>query len=145
PTPAVSAFKVTAGPIVCASPTMSTPTVAEEEETEAIVTVELDDQGAGGALHLEYGPTSAYGMSVRDESVAPEELPQTQALGIPFLNPGTIYHYNITFTTPFGTVESGDQTVETKPLGGGDTVPVIRNLTPAVAGQHAAVVPAEFE
>src|SRR5262249_12678140 len=95
PTPAISKFKVTAGPLACAPPTIGTPRVVQEEETEDIVAVGYNDQGAGGALHLEYGQTSAYGMTVRDESVHPEETPQIEGLGLPFLDPGTTYHYRI--------------------------------------------------
>lgn len=145
PTPAISTVKVTGGPIACAPPTIGSPTVIQEEETEAVVEVSLEDQGAGGILHLEYGPTSAYGMTVRDESVDPEELPQTRGFGLPFLDPGTTYHYDIKLTTPFGTVATGDQTVAAKPLGVGDSVPVIRNLTPEARSEHAAAIPAEFE
>ena len=103
----------------------------------------FNDMGAGGRLHVEYGPTAAYGMQLRDGYARPKLGEEGAKFSLPFLAPSTLYHFRVTITTPFGTATSPDQTVTTKALE--SPAPTIVNGTPRVAGEHAASLSATID
>ncbi len=139
PSPATASFTVGAGP-ACAPPTLGSMTPSGIGSTR-IDEIEFpyDDMGAGGTLHLAYGKTTAYDRVGSDQTAGPSSGGGNDYFSLFALEPDTTYHYRVTLTTPFGSADSGDQTVKTKALEGG-TIPVIENGTP-VASQHAARVP----
>jgi hypothetical protein len=137
PSPAGAEVDVTVGPS-CASPTLGPPEVALAFPTLAVVKIPFDDKGAAGTIHLEYGTTAAYGMEVADSAVSPG-APGVTTPALRYLTPGTEYHYRVTITTPFGSADTGDQTVTAKPLEG--TLPAIQNSGPPTAGYFAASLP----
>ena len=141
PTPATAAVEVTTGP-ACAAPTVSPSSNAVPTATGALLFIPYDDKGAGGRLHVEYGPTTAYGMEVEDTRLIPGPATETKR-SVLFMPPGTLVHYRVTITTPFGSAATGDQTLTTKSPEG--AMPTIANGTPRVTGQHAASLPATID
>jgi hypothetical protein len=139
PTPATAQVNVTVGP-GCAAPTVGTATSVFPSETGATVIFPFDDRGAGAILHLEYGPTTAYGMDIV-MGAKPDESAVKR--GIQFLEPNTVYHFRVTIETPFGQASTPDQTLTTKPLE--TTRPAIQNGTPTVTGEHAASIPVTID
>jgi hypothetical protein len=137
PSPAIARIDVTAGP-ACGAPTVGASTNVAPGATFVNLIFPFDDVGAGGYLHLEYGPTAAYGLEVPNEPIAPQ-MGGSEKLGIGRLAPSTPYHYRVTIVTPFGTASTPDQTFTTLTASGG--VPTVANGTPLVAGQHAARIP----
>jgi hypothetical protein len=138
PVPTTAEIQVSEAPISCSSPLIEKPEV-DEDPTEANLGVKLEDHGAGATLRLEYGTTSAYG-TVEEEEVPADEGQLTRGFELRYLTPETTYHFNLRLTSPFGSVETGDATLLTAPLGT-DTVPAIQNGTPNVTGAHAAAIP----
>jgi hypothetical protein len=141
PTPATAAIEVTTGP-ACAAPTVSPSSSVVPTTTGALLHVPYDDKGAGGRLHIEYGPTTAYGMEVEDTRIEPGPATETKR-SVVYMSPGTLTHYRVTITTPFGRASTGDQTLTTKPPEG--ALPTVINGTPRVTGQHAASIPATID
>jgi hypothetical protein len=140
PSPATAQVNITAGP-PCAAPTVGTANSLSTSETRATVVFPYDNGGAGAKLHLEYGPTTAYGMGF--EMGEPPHLASMVKRGIGFLEPNTTYHFRVTITTPFGQASTPDQTFSTKPLE--STRPSIANGTPTVTGEHAASIPVTID
>jgi hypothetical protein len=141
PTPVTPAITVTTGP-ACAAPTVSASSSVVPTTTGALLFIPYDDKGAGGRLHVDYGPTTAYGMEVSDTRIEPGPA-TTAKKSVLFLAPGTLNHYRVTITTPFGSASTADQTFTTKPPEG--ALPTIANGTPRVTGQHAASLPATID
>jgi hypothetical protein len=110
--------------------------------TGALLFIPYDDKGAGGRLHVEYGPTTAYGMEVADTRIEPGPATTTK-LSVLYMAPNTLTHYRVTITTPFGNDRTGDQILTTKPAEG--ALPAIANGTPRVTGQHAASIPVTID
>jgi hypothetical protein len=141
PTPATAAIEVTTGP-ACAAPTVSPSSNVVPTSTGALLFIPYDDKGAGGRLHVEYGPTTAYGMEVEDTRIEPGPATETKR-SVVYMAPNTLTHYRVTITTPFGSAATGDQTLTTKSPEG--AMPTIANGTPRVTGQHAASIPATID
>jgi hypothetical protein len=141
PTPATAAIDVTTGP-ACAAPTVSPSSNVVPTQTGALLFIPYDDKGAGGRLHVEYGPTTAYGMEVDDTRIEPGPATETKR-SVVYMAPNTLTHYRVTITTPFGSAGTGDQTLTTKPPEG--ALPTVANGTPRVTGQHAASLPSTID
>jgi hypothetical protein len=141
PTPTIAAIEVTTGP-ACSAPTVSASSSVVPTSTGALLFIPYDDKGAGGRLHVDYGPTTAYGMEVEDTLIQPGPATTTKK-SVLFIAPGTLIHYRVTITTPFGSAGTGDQTLTTKPAEG--ALPTVANGTPRVTGQHAASLPATID
>jgi hypothetical protein len=136
PTPAVAHVDVTVGPS-CAPPTIEPSGFESLSATNAYFGMKYDLKGAGGRIHVDYGPTAAYGMTLKDVAERPDT--SSELIGLPFLDPGTTYHYRVTVTTPFGSASTGDRTFTTKPLE--HVLQRIQNGTATVT-PYAARVPA---
>ena len=80
PTPVNAAIQVTTG-TACAAPTVSPSSSVVTTATGALLFIPYDDKGAGGRLHVEYGPTTAYGMEVADTRIEPGPATTTQTVG----------------------------------------------------------------
>jgi hypothetical protein len=137
PTPVTAQVNVTTGP-ACTAPTLGEPIVSGTiAATRAGIEFPYESKGAGGTLHLEYGPTSGYGSTERDRPVAPDASGDTGSFLLRYLTPNTTYHYRVTLTTPFGTVSSPDRTLVTPaaevPL------PIVENGSPTVAASAARI------
>ena len=141
PTPLNAAIQVTTG-TACAAPSVSPSSSTVPTATGALLFIPYDDKGAGGRLHVEYGPTTAYGMETQDTRIGPGPATETK-LSVLYMAPNTLTHYRVTITTPFGSATTGDQTLTTKPPEG--ALPKIANVTPRVTGQHAASLPATID
>jgi hypothetical protein len=50
-----------------------------------------------------------------DRAIEPDRA--SEVIGMPYLQPDTLYHYRVILTTPFGSATTGDLTASTKPLG----------------------------
>jgi hypothetical protein len=124
------------GGSACAAPTI-TPSPASAQATAASVFFLVDPKGAGGSVHLEYGTTTAYGMTNVDANVSPNST--GAAFSLLGLAPNTTYHYRGTITTPFGSASTPDQTFTTLPLTG--TLPSLSVGKPHAIGHHAARIP----
>jgi hypothetical protein len=142
PTPAEDSIDVSAGP-PCAAPSLTKAPSASTVSNSALVFVYFDDGGAGGRLHLEYGPTASYGTEANDGFVRPEAGEDVSKASLLYLAPNSTYHYRVKLTTPFGSATSEDQTVTTSAAPA--ALPTISNGTPAVAGEHAATLPATLD
>jgi hypothetical protein len=143
PTPASAQTSVTSGG-ACAPPTIGAPVPPAPSATESgEIAVPLEDKGAGGTFHVEYGTTTAYGLdeSARDQPEGPSAGTYEDQAYLNFLQPDTTYHYRLTIATPFGSASTPDQTLTTKPLEGGETLPEIVNGTPRVVAGRAAELP----
>ncbi len=138
PAPAAADIQVSGSPISCGAPVLGKLEVALSP-THAEISAKPEDLGAGATLRLEYGPSTAYGTVV-EEPLPPDESSMTRDLDLRYLAPGTAYHFNVRLSSPFGSVETGDQTLITTVLGSG-TVPAIQGGTPIVTGAHAAAIP----
>jgi hypothetical protein len=82
-------------------------------------------------------------MSLEDTSLEPG-VPGNAGVALRFLAPGTLYHYRVTISSPFGTASSGDKTVTTDPLTGAETLPTVVVGTPS-ASEHAALIPVTID
>jgi hypothetical protein len=145
PSPATDTAFVTGGP-ACAPPTVSATSSSGSTETTAEIRVPFDDRGAAGSARVAYGPTTSYGTEVT-QSFVPRELSQQEIelglhkelhLFLAALDPGTLYHYRVTVTTPFGTATSADQTLTAKPASG--PLPTMFYGVP-VPGRYVASLP----
>jgi hypothetical protein len=141
PTPALAQINVTTGP-ACTTPTIGAPVVGMIAPTSVQIEVPFEDKGAGGTLHLEYGPTSAYGMTVDDLRLSPS-VGGSAAFTLRALAPGTLYHYRLTITTPFGTAGTPDQTVTSAVLTG--SLPSIFQSDAPVVGPYTAAIPVTID
>jgi hypothetical protein len=143
PTPVSAAVTPTAGP-ACTPPAIEPPSQQEPGVARAAEAVGFDAGGMGGRIHVDYGETASYGLSLPDEGVEPGEAADTYEFELPFLRPATLYHFRVTLTTPLGSVSTRDATLTTK-AAGGVLLPGISNGEPTVAGDHAASLPFTIE
>ena len=149
PSPSTDTVFVTGGP-ACAPPTVSPTVSSNVTETTAEVDVPFDDHGAAGTARIAYGPTAGYGTEVTESFVPRELTPEEITMGakkelrpiLSALDPGTLYHYRVTVTTPFGTASSADQTFTTKPASG--PLPTMFYGVP-IPGRYVASLPATID
>jgi hypothetical protein len=135
PTPAISDVTENGGS-ACAAPTLGSLSPYSQSGTEEDINISLNTGGYGGTVHVDYGTTSGYGQSI-DVPVGTGD-PGSHA-PLYFLQPSTLYHYRVTFTTPAGTADSGDQTFTTE--GASGPLPGVTIGAPVVVGNHAAAIP----
>jgi hypothetical protein len=145
PSPASAEIDVTTGP-ACAAPTVGEPAAVGIEPTRANIEFAVDSMGAGASLHVDYGPTAAYGMTLEKNNLESLEPNATglRVATLRFLAPDTLYHYRVTVSSPFGTVSTADQTLTTSPLTGAETLPAVQAGTPS-ASEHAALIPVTID
>jgi hypothetical protein len=137
PTPITTSFLETGGTATCAAPVLGTASAVSKSPTEEAIVVPFSSRpGAGGRVTIDYGTTTAYGQHL-DASVIPSDDDAHKELK--FLQPGTLYHYDATVTTSFGSQTTGDQTFTT--AAPGEPIPAVTLGTPVVVGQHAAAIP----
>jgi hypothetical protein len=136
PTPAQAGFTESGGS-ACVAPTISVGSVGPTSKTQQVLHLQIDPKGEGGTVRVEWGTTSAYGNTSGDSPVGPSS--ENQELDLPFLAPGTVYHYKATVTTPQGPADTGDQTFITQASGA--IPPTLTLGTPVAVGRHAAAFP----
>ncbi len=136
PTPTTAQINVTTGP-ACTAPTLGEPTATETLATRAGIQFPYDDKGAGGTLHVDYGTTTTYGSTERNQGAGPSTGGDTSGFGLRYLSPNTTYHYRVTLTTPFGSASTPDHVFTTSapevPL------PVIANDSSTATGIAARI------
>ena len=140
-TPVTPSINVTTG-TACASPTVGTSTTTAVTPTSAGIQYPIDNKGAGSRTRAEFGKTTSYGQEGFPSSLSPA-APKTTSTFFSFLDPGTLYHYRVTITTPFGTQTTPDQTFTTAPLGG--TLPAVQTEDPVIVGHYAARLPVKID
>lgn len=149
PTPLTDKVLVTTGP-TCVPPTVASTFSASPAETFAQIQVPYEDGGAAGTARVAYGPTPGYGTEISTSftpyELTPEEIEEGEQkklfLSLPDLDPGTLYHYRVTVTTPFGTASTADQTVTAKPASGPLPTMIYGMPTP---GRYVATLPATID
>jgi hypothetical protein len=140
-TPVNASINVTTG-TACAPPTVGATTATTPNPTTADIVFPLDNKGAGATVRVEYGKTTAYGQEVTFPS-GPSG-PGSAGPRLHFMDPGTLYHYRVTITTPFGTQSTADQTVTTSALGG-TTLPAVQAGDPVAVEHNAARLPVTID
>jgi hypothetical protein len=136
PTPRVSSFEETGGG-ACGGPSLDLvhPEDVITTATEAAFDVPAHPNGWAGKVHVQYGPTTAYGQSFDLPVGAANHSVHVQ---IQLLKPGTQYHAIATLSTPSGVVSTPDLPFTTNSAG---TLPEIGIGTPVAVGNHAAAIP----
>lgn len=61
--------------------------------------------------HVDYGTTAAYGTSTPDQTTPTAVSVQSLEFDIGNLSPGTTYHYRYVVSSPSGTAQTGDLTI----------------------------------
>jgi hypothetical protein len=103
----------------------------------------VDPVGLATEYTFEYGPTAAYGLSSPTAPATVAAGFESVSVGAHLngLAPGTTYHYNLVARNVDGTVESGDHTFTTYPVGGPGALPDGRAyelVTPVEKGNNDA-------
>ncbi|HEY0278356.1 MAG TPA: NHL repeat-containing protein [Solirubrobacterales bacterium] len=103
----------------------------------------IDPVGLATKYTFEYGPTAAYGHSspAAPATVAPGFESVSVGAHLTGLAPGATYHYNLIASNADGTVESGDHSFTTYPVGGPTALPDGRAyelVTPLEKGNNDA-------
>jgi hypothetical protein len=136
PTPATQALTETGG-TTCASPHLGVISTTSESPTVQRINIAFPSPGEGGVMRVDYGTTAAYGLA-RAVDINPNATGNNPSLE--GLAPNTSYHYDVTLTTPSGTVSSGDQVFTTASLST-DVLPVVALGTPVTVGHYAVSIP----
>jgi len=135
-TPAETSFTENGGS-ACSPPAISLGSTGPNSRTVEVLHLSIDPKGEGGSVRVDWGTTSGYGNDSGDYPVGPAA--GSTEFDLPFLTPGTTYHYKATVTTPHGTADTGDLTFTTPTTG--QPAPSISVGTPVVVGNHAAAIP----
>ncbi len=97
-----------AGAALAAAPTAATgPTTAVGSST-ATVTGTVDPGGQSTTWHVDYGTSSAYGMTTSSVSAGSGSSASSVSADLSGLQAGTTYHYRIVATNGAGTSRGGD-------------------------------------
>lgn len=136
PTPVTQTFTETGGTATCAASTTThdhEDASADSPTTEEVLSMAAPTQ-AGGLYTIDYGTTTAYGLS---QSTNVSSGGEGHAF-LEFLAPGTTYHYRATLSTGFGApLVIEDATFDTDP--DPDPLPVISLVSITAIGNHAAL------
>jgi hypothetical protein len=124
----------------CSAPTIDSVSEDSISATAASIRVIVNAHGSGGSFVVDYGKTAAYGAKTSPESVDPNIAGGSDGATLLFLDPATVYHYRVTYTTSAGVTQTADRTFTTHALGGGK-LPTASVGTPVVVGRHAAAIP----
>jgi hypothetical protein len=105
-------------------PTIDLATVRAITSTSAHLVGLVDPNSAATAVHFEYGPTPAYGVSTAAADIGTGRGDRETGADISGLTPNTTYHYRVVAANADGTISSRDQTFTTgqaapQPGGGG--------------------------
>jgi hypothetical protein len=141
-TPVTASINVTTG-TACAPPTVAATATTATNPTAASISFPYDNKGAGATLRVEYGKTTSYGQELRPRFLTPS-APNSFTSFFQFLDPGTLYHYRVTISTPFGTQSTADQTFTTTALGA-TTLPAVQTDDPTAIGHLAARLPVKID
>jgi hypothetical protein len=92
-----------------AAPTAGTATASALGTDTAAIGAPVDARGAGATFHVEYGPTTDYGLSTPETAVPAGAGPQDVSALLTGLTPATGYHARVVTTGQFGgPVAGGD-------------------------------------
>src|SRR5262249_10202721 len=81
--------------------------------TTANVSATINPNGLPTTYHVEYGPTTAYGLQTHEVSIGAGPTLQVVGAVLPGLAPNTAYHFRFVSTTSAGTTPGNDATVST--------------------------------
>jgi hypothetical protein len=136
PTPVTQTFTETGGTAACAAPTTThdhEDASADGPTTEEVLSFAAATH-AGALYTIDYGTTTAYGLSGSTNVSSGSG----GSAFLEFLQPGTTYHYRATLSTGFGApLVIGDATFDTDP--DPDPLPSISLAGVTAIGNHAAL------
>ncbi len=82
-------------------------------ENSAVIDGEINPEGLPATYQVQYGTSTAYGLSTPPQEIASFTSPQGAITALNGLQPATTYHYRLTATTQAGTTNGPDQTFTT--------------------------------
>jgi hypothetical protein len=88
-----------------AKPAIEAPEVSSVTASEAIVTAQINPGGLASSLHVDYGPTEAYGSSTPDVSLGAGTSQAGVRVELRGLSPSTSYHSRIVVDNSLGSTE----------------------------------------
>ncbi|MGE5527104.1 MAG: hypothetical protein ACM3Q9_00385 [Methanosarcina sp.] len=92
--------------------------------TEANVEATFNPGGLEATYHFEYGPSTAYGSSTPDVSIAASGQPTSAKATLTGLSPASQYHVRLVVTNSLGTAEGAAKSFQTQdPSGAGGGCP----------------------
>jgi streptogramin lyase len=89
-------------------PVATTGALTAVAETAATVAGTVDGHAQATSLHVDYGPTAAYGSSTPEQSLGAITGPHAVAATLSGLAPSTTYHYRVVATNPTGSAFGSD-------------------------------------
>lgn len=101
------------------SPPLASIQTVVVDDTSAAVTGLITPRGSDTAWRLDYGPTIAYGSTLKGDTVPGTVTAQAVSGKLTGLTPGTTYHVRLVGTSPKGTAEGLDVTFRTTSTPGG--------------------------
>jgi hypothetical protein len=135
-TPVSGSFTESGGG-TCAAPELGSLTTESRGPTLRELHIPVNLHGETADEQIDYGTTAAYGTHL-ELRMNPSDTAGDEEIGP--LAPATLYHFKVVIKTVAGTIDSGDQTFTTDPLGA-DVLPTVSLGTPIVVGDHAVVIP----
>jgi hypothetical protein len=97
-------------------PTIEGVTVVGVGAGQATIDAQFNPAGLAGDYRVEYGTTAGYGSATQERSVSASEAPVEVRVPLTGLQPGTVYHFDLQASNPFGDTVSSDMTFETTPV-----------------------------
>jgi hypothetical protein len=94
-TPTLDTDRTVTATFALAPPAISGISVGEITDTAADVSFTLDPGGADARYSVAYGPTSGYGASSAEQTVAAASAAQPHTVHLTGLTPGTTYHFSV--------------------------------------------------
>ncbi|MFL5844999.1 MAG: hypothetical protein ACJ762_09925 [Solirubrobacteraceae bacterium] len=114
------------------APVLGAPVGATPTATTATVTVPVDPGGLSTAVHLDFGPTAAYGTSTPAQDAGAGVGSGDRAFSVEGLSPATTYHAQVVAISAGGTTTSSDVAFTTPaapvvvpPVGDGTPTPPV--------------------
>jgi hypothetical protein len=89
----------------------------------------LNDRGAAGSYHFEYGPTTAYGASTPVTAIGASTANQTVSAPADMLQPATTYHVRLVLQVGTRTVRGSDRSFTTAKVPNGLLIQANRTTT----------------
>ncbi|WP_445148750.1 hypothetical protein [Baekduia sp. Peel2402] len=122
-----------------ASASVSGVVVGTPSQTAVSIGATLNTAGVDGTYHVEYGHTTAYGLSTSDQVLLGSASPGPIGVNLSGLTAGTTYHARLVVTTDAGTTYGPDVSFTTAASGGPVTPPTpsVGTVTADVKGARA--------
>jgi CSLREA domain-containing protein len=102
-----------AGAYEHAPPSVSTGPASAVTATGATVSGQISPNARSTTWHVEFGPTTSYGSTTPDQTVAAGLSPVSVSAALSGLHPGAVIHYRLVATNADGTTDGADATLTT--------------------------------